>query len=73
MHQERRWRKLPEEGAETLKGGAGRPHLAASGHPALQVSSKVFPRPVRDLFVADKFHVYFTLESLFSSFSKNGP
>jgi len=80
MHQEWQWRKLSEEGAETVEGGvgrcyggAGRPHLAAFGPLALQVSSKVFPCPNRDLFVADKFCVYFALESLFSAFLEIDP
>jgi len=80
MHQERRWRKLLEEGAKTLKGGtswrsggAGRPHLAASGPLALRLSSKVFPCPDRDLSMADKFCVYFALEFLFSAFLEIEP
>jgi len=75
MQQERRWRKLLEEGPRTLEGGtdrryggAGRLHLVASAPPALRVSSRVFSRPNRELFVADKFRVYFALESLFSAF-----
>ena len=36
----------------------------------LPVSSGSFPRPDCDVAVADKFCVYFALESLFSSFLK---
>ena len=41
--------------------------------PALRVSFRVFQRPVRDLFVADKFRAYFALESLFSTFLEIDP
>ena len=54
-------------------GGVGRPHLAASGPPALRVSSRVFPHPDRNLSMADKFCVYFALESLFSAFLEIDP
>jgi len=80
MTPRRRWRKLLEEEAETLEGGAGRryggagwPHLAASGPPALRVPSRVFPCPNHDLFVVDKFHVYFAFESLFLAFLETDP
>jgi len=80
MCQESWWKKLPEKGAKTLKrgadqryGGARQPHLAASGPLALWVSSRVFPRPIHYLFTADKFRVYFALESLFSAFLEIDP
>jgi len=77
MHQERQWRKLPEgEANPSSRGPAGvgvgptgptwqglRPRL-------LLVSSGSFPRPVCDISVADKFCVYFALESLFLAFLK---
>ena len=40
------------------------------GPATLRVSSRVFPRHIRDVFRGDKFRVYFALESLFSAFMK---
>jgi len=56
MHQERWWRKLPEEGAKTLKGGADqwkggadRPHLAAVRPPVASGVFSILPESARDV------------------------
>ena len=60
----------PKGGASRRYGGAGRPHLVAANPLLLQVSSLSFLSFPATFPVADKFRVYFALESLFSGFLK---
>jgi len=72
IHQERRWRKLPEGKANpSSRGPAGAgvgptgPTWQGLGPWLLPVSFGSFPRPVCDISVADKFCGKYALESLF--------
>jgi len=56
MHQERRWRKLSEEGGQNPRGGtgrryggAGRPHLAAARPPVASGVFSILPESSRDV------------------------
>jgi len=75
MHQERQWRKLPEEEGQNPKGssagarvGPTDPTWQPPSPPLLRVPSQFFLILLATFPVADKFHVYFALESLFSAF-----
>jgi len=77
MHQERQWRKLQKRGAKTLRGALAGGMVGPAGATwqppsplLLRVSSPSLLNLPATFLVADKFHVYFALDSLFSSFLK---
>jgi len=77
IHQERQWRKLPEAEGQNPKGepfgamvGPTGPTQQPPGPLLLQVSSRSFLSLPATFPMADKFRLYFALESLFLAFLK---
>ena len=70
---QKRGPKPQRGGADRCYGVAGWPHLAASGPPALRCLPESSHVLFMISFVADKFHFYFALESLFSAFLEIDP